>query len=104
MRVEFYDSEIEKRQLKIDAHSRGESTIHIDFIDRQGKQTDGTQGRLTFDIKVDPPERVIKENDELLLLLFKKEIDYIDLLDLLAIQALKSTASRWQKFRALFGR
>lgn len=102
MRIKYYTTLAEKRQLKIDAHSRRESTIHDDFVDQQGIQTDGTQGRLSFDIKPTQPDRVIKSDDELLLLLFKKRIAYIDLLDLLTIQALKDHASRWEKFKRLF--
>jgi len=102
MEIKFYHNPEEKKRLKQSANSRRMSTIHDDFVDEGNHKTDGTKGRLTFDIKPDPPERIIKSDDELLLLLFKKQIEYLDLLDLLAIQALKSTASRWQKFKLLF--
>lgn len=69
MTIKYYNTLAEKRQLKIDAYSRKESTIHDDFIDKQNNLTDGSMGKLTFDIKPDPPH-----------------------------------VSRWQKFKALFGR
>jgi len=57
LRTEFYNS---RKQLKIltkAANQIGESTIHIDFINRQGKRTDGKSGRVEFDIKQDPTNK-----------------------------------------------
>ena len=101
MEVKFYHNPIEKKKLKQSAHSRGLSTIHDDFKDEGNHNTKGETGRLTFDIIIDPPERVIKSLDELNLLLFKKRIDYIELLDLLTLQAINP--SRWENFKARFG-
>jgi len=98
--VKFYHNVEEKLKLKQSAHDRGMSTIHDDFLDEGNHTTKGDIGRLTFDIIPDPPEREIKSLDELNLLLFKKEIDYIELLDLLTIQAL--SLSRWERFKAMF--
>jgi len=101
MEVRFYHDPAEKRTLKQSAHSRGMQTIHDDFLDEGNHATNGDIGKLTFDFSPpDPPPRVIKTLDELNLLLFKKEIEYIELLDLLTIQALSLT--RWQRFRAMF--
>jgi len=102
MRVNFYDTPQRKRQLINDSRSRGETIIHDDFINSRGQITDGRSGKLTSEILPDPPDRVIKSLDELNLLLFKKEIVYIELLDLLTIQALKDMNSRWSRFRAMF--
>jgi len=101
MEVKFYHNPAEKLKLKQSAHDRGLSTIHDDFKDEGNHNTQGDIGRLSFDIKPDPPERVIKSLDELNLLLFKKEINYIELLDLLTIQAI--SPSRWERFKQLFG-
>jgi len=102
MRTEFYHSPQQKQQKKNDARSRGESTIHDDFIDRQGNQTRGDIGRLTFDVKPDPPPRTIKTHDELLLAFYKKEIKYLDLLDLLVMEHLTDHASKWTRFKGMF--
>jgi len=92
-RIYDFDNPIEKKRFKQSAHDRGLVTIHDDFIsDRQGK--------LSFDVKPITPERVIKSLDELNLLLFKKEISHLELLDLLTIQAL--SPSRWTRFKAMF--
>lgn len=104
MEVKFYNDPSEKRKLKRSANDRGMSTIHDDFLDERNHRTDGRAGKLTFGVKVNPPDRIIKSDDELLLLLYKKRINYLDLLDLLTLQALKDHATRWQKFKALFGR
>ncbi len=53
MTVKYYSSLEEKKQLKKNAHARGESTIHDDFIDKNNNSTDGKSGRLTFEVKPD---------------------------------------------------
>jgi len=98
MTIKFYSSLKQKRDLKFQAHSKGQSTIHDDFI-----SDNHNEGKLTFGIKPNPPERVIKSLDELNLLLFKKEIEYEDLLDLLTIQALMEDNKRWNRFKARLG-
>jgi len=103
MTIKFYTDKAQRKQLLLDGRNRGENMLHDDFINKQGNATDGTSGKLTFEIVGNVPERVIKSNDELNLLLYKKEIRYDDLLDLLTIQALKLNATRWEKFRAAFG-
>jgi len=100
MEVKFYHNPAEKLRHKQSARSRGMSVIHDDFLDEGNHATKGDIGKLTFDIVADPPDRVIKSLDELNLLLFKKKIRYIELLDLLTIQAL--SPSRWQRFKAMF--
>jgi len=102
MEVRFYHDSLEKRRLKRSANDRGMSTIHDDFLDEGNHITNGKIGKLTFEIKAGPAERIIKSDDELLLLLYKKRIEYIDLLDLLTIQALKDHDTRWNKFKRLF--
>lgn len=62
-RTEFYGSLRNKRIAKEAAHRLGESTIHDDFIDALGRSTDGTKGRLTFDIIPD----IVKTPKEILL-------------------------------------
>jgi len=101
--IKYYNDLNHRKQLILDGRSRGESVIHDDFIDKQGRSTDGKAGRLTLEIIPDPAERVIKSLDELNLLLFKKEIKYIELLDLLTIQALMEDNKRWNRFKARFG-
>jgi len=61
--VVFYRSRQQKRDATNQARLRGESTIHDDFLDRGGNQTDGSRGRLTFDIIPD----VVKTPREILL-------------------------------------
>jgi len=100
MEIKFYHNPAEKIRLKQSAHDRSLSVIHDDFRDEGNHKTNGEIGRLTFELRADPPEREIKSLDELNLLLFKKEIQYLDLLDLLTIQAL--SPSRWQRFKDLF--
>jgi len=102
MRVKYYHYSGEKTQLKNDAKSRGESTIHDDFIDERGNATKGDTGRLTFDIIPDPLPRVIKPHDVLLLEFYKKEIQYDDLLDLLVMEHLTDHASKWTRFKGMF--
>ena len=65
-RIEFYRDIIQRDNLKQRANTIGESTIHDDFIDINGNPTDGTSGKLTFDIKPDPvqrPKRDLSETD-----------------------------------------
>jgi len=100
--IRFYDNPQQLRQLKLDGKSRGESTIHLDFVDRQGNRTNGKSGRLTTEIKPPGPDRVIKTHDELLLLFYKKEILYEDLLDLLVMEHLTDHASKWTRFKGMF--
>jgi len=100
MEIKFYHNPAEKIRHKQSAHDRGMSIIHDDFKDEGNHNTTGEIGRLTFDLIPDIPDRIIKSLDELNLLLFKKEIEYIELLDLLTIQALSPT--RWQRFKAMF--
>jgi len=102
MRVIFYNSLQQKKDAKAAAVLRGESTIHDDHIFQQ-LPTDGTKGRLTFDIKRDGPPRRRLGLNELNQQLKDKSIDYVDLLDLLEKQALKLNSTRWENFRALFG-
>ena len=104
MRVNYYNSLEQKAEMKKSAHARGESTIHDDFINISMMRTDGNSGRLTFDKKKDQPSRKIKGLNELNQLLKDKQLSHIDLLDLLEIQALKLNSSRWENFKALFGR
>jgi len=104
MRVIYYNSLQQKQDAKDAAVLRGESTIHDDFHDISMQPTNGTRGKLTFDRKPDPRPRQIKGLNELNQLLKDKEIKYIDLLDLLEIQALKLNSTRWENFKALFGR
>jgi len=103
MRVIFYNSLEQKRDAKLAAILRGETTIHDDFVNISNQPTDGTNGRLTFDRKPNPTPRRIKGLNELNQLLKDKKIEYEDLLDLIVIQALKLSSSRWQNFKALFG-
>ena len=53
-RVIFYRNIVERDTLKASANALGESTIHDDFVNASGKVTDGTSGKLTFDIKPNP--------------------------------------------------
>ena len=104
MRVIYYNSLQQKKEAKKAANLRGESTIHDDFINISMQRTDGTTGRLTFDKKPNAKPRKIKGLNELNRGLKDKSLDYIDLLDLLEIQALKISTTRWENFKALFGR
>ena len=104
MRVIYYNSLQQKKEAKIAANLRGESMIHDDFINISMQRTDGTTGRLTFGKIPDSKPRKIKGLNELNQLLKNKRLDYIDLLDLLEIQALKISTTRWENFKALFGR
>jgi len=64
LRTVFYGSLRNARALKRQAHSLGESTLHHDFIDNNNNVTDGTKGRLTFDIIADiplTPEQILLE-------------------------------------------
>lgn len=54
MTVKYYKSLEEKEQFKREALTRGESTKHNDFIDIDGKPTDGKSGRLTFEVLQTP--------------------------------------------------
>ena len=49
-RIVFYSSIAQRDSIKATAYAIGESPIHDDFIDSNGDPTDGTSGRLTFDI------------------------------------------------------
>jgi len=104
MRVNYYNSLEQKAEMKRSANLRGESTIHDDFINISMQKTDGTTGRLTFAKKPNPEPRKIKGLNELNQLLKDKNLEYIDLLDLLEIQALKLNSTRWENFKALFSR
>jgi len=103
MRVVFYNSLQQKRDAKDAAVLRGESTIHDDHVFQQ-LPTDGTKGKLTFDRKSDVIPRQKKGLNELNQSLKDKNIEYIELLDLLEKQALKLNSTRWENFKALFGR
>ncbi len=103
MRVTYYNSLQQKKDEKISANLRGESTIHDDFVNISMVRTDGTTGRLTFDVKPNPKPRAKKGLNELNQLLKDRDLQYVDLLDLLEIQALKLNSTRWENFKALFG-
>jgi len=98
--IRYYRDKAEKKKIINDVESTGLLVQHIDYVNEKGKATNGDSGRLTFEIEQPIPERVIKSLDELNLLLFKKRIDFIELLDLLTIQALSPT--RWERFKARF--
>ena len=51
MTVVYYKSKQEWIKAKKTANAKGESTIHDDFVDKDGKSTDGKSGRLTFAVK-----------------------------------------------------
>jgi len=104
MRVIYYNSLQQKKDAKIAANLRGESTLHDDFINISMQVTDGTTGRLTFDKKADPKPRKRLGLNELNQRLKDRNLEYIELLDLLEIQALKLNSTRWENFKALFGR
>jgi len=103
MTVIYYNSIQQKKAIKLAGILRGESTIHDDFIDRLGQSTNGKSGRLTLGTIPDPLPRVKKGLNELNQRLKDKDLDYLDLLDLLEIQALKLNSTRWENFKALFG-
>lgn len=103
LRQEFYNNAQDKKHIKDLAHELGESTIHDDFIWKDGKPTDGTVGRLTFERLPDPPKRKILTVTQLSRKLKDKRLTLEELQDLIEIQALKILpTSRWQNFRALF--
>ena len=102
MRVIYYNSLQQKREAKIAANLRGESTIHDDFINISMIRTDGTTGRLTFGVKPNEKPRIKLGLNELNKRLKDRSLDYIDLLDLLEIQALKISTTRWENFKSLF--
>jgi len=102
MRQEFYYNELDKKDKKRLAKELGESTIHDDFIWTDGKPTDGTVGRLTFGIKADPKPRKILTNNQLNQKLKDKTLTLLEFQDLISMQALKLSSSRWQNFKALF--
>ena len=102
MRIEYYSSLDDKKHLKNLANQLGESTIHDDFIDRDGNPTDGISGRFTFGVKPDPEPRKILTNNQLNHKLKDRTLDLLELQDLIAMQALKSTSSRWDNFKSLF--
>ena len=104
MKVIYYNSLQQKKEAKIAANLRGESTIHDDFINISMQVTDGTTGRLTFGKIPDAKPRVRLGLNELNKGLKDKTLQYIDLLDLLEIQALKISTTRWENLKALFGR
>ncbi len=104
MRVNYYNSLEQKAEMKRSATLRGESVLHDDFINISMMVTDGTSGRLTFIKKPNPTPRKRKGLNELNQLLKNRKLMYIDLLDLLEIQALKLNSTRWENFKALFGR
>jgi len=104
MRVTYYNSHQQRDEAKRSAHARGETMIHDDFVNISMQNTDGRTGKLTFGIPPNSPPRSIKGLNELNQLLKDKEIEYEDLLDLLTIQALKLNSTRWENFKALFGR
>jgi len=53
MRIAFYHSKEERKNLLKEAHQNNERNIHNDFVDEDGNATDGKVGRITF----------IKENE-----------------------------------------
>jgi len=101
-RQEYYNSKDDKRYISKLALQLGESVIHDDFIGRDGKPTDGTVGRLTFGKLPDPPKRKILTNNQLNQKLKDKTLDILELQDLIAMQAVKLSSSRWQNFKSLF--
>ena len=103
-RIIYYNSPEQKKEAVLAANLRGESEIHCDFIDESGNPTDGKSGRLTLDKIPDAKPRKIKGLNELNKRLKDKTLEHIDLLDLLEIQALKISTTRWENFKALFGR
>ena len=99
MKPAVYYNLNELKKLKNDIKSRGETIIHNDFI-----SDNHNEGRLTYGIKNEfPVEKIKKSDDELLLLFYKKEIQYEDLLDFLTVQYLKDHETRWNKLKARFG-
>ena len=104
MRIIYYNSLQQKKEAKIAANLRGESTIHDDFINISMQRTDGTTGRLTFAVKPNPKPRKIKGLNELNQGLKDKSLGLMELQDLLEIQALKISTTRWENFKALFGK
>ena len=50
MTVVFYDGLAEKKTEIQKALALGQSLVHDDFIDSNSNPTDGTKGRLTFEI------------------------------------------------------
>ncbi len=55
MREAFYTTPDERAAALAAARRVGEVMIHDDFLDAAGNPTDGTAGRLTFDVLPDNP-------------------------------------------------
>ena len=60
LRILYYNTIREKLDLKNQANRVGESTIHDDYLDINNNPTDGTKGRLTFDVK---PDQVLSPDE-----------------------------------------
>ncbi len=56
MRIVYYNSKKERITELKKANEKGESAIHDDFLDVNGKVTDGNSGKLTFDILDNTPD------------------------------------------------
>lgn len=50
MRIVYYNSLTQRKQLLDAATKLGETSSHDDFVNSSGKNTDGTKGRLTFEV------------------------------------------------------
>ena len=53
MRIQYYHSKFQLKNIKEDLPLTNESIIHNDYLDVNGNPTDGNKGKLTIDIK--PP-------------------------------------------------
>lgn len=58
MSIKYYSNKSEWKKYKKEANTKGESTIHDDFIDKSGNPTNGVSGRLTFG-KIPEPDNTI---------------------------------------------
>jgi len=55
MRVVFYSNLVRRNILIAIAETNGETTIHDEFLDSNNNPTDGSSGKLTFDIVTPTP-------------------------------------------------
>jgi len=104
MRVTYYNSIEQRNEIKRAAHLRGETIIHDDFVNISMQHTDGRSGKLTMKVIPPLPPRKILGLNALNQKLKDKELSMLELQDLLVIQALKLNSTRWENFKALFGR
>ena len=81
MNIQFYTSIVERKQLKKQATSRKETVLHDDFVDARGKATNGTSGRLTFDISPPSIIPVVNVREEALKEKVRTGVD-LDLLEM----------------------